>query len=249
MHVYACMHQYAISICSYCMHWTTGARKPPQHPQNTSSWPSTRGDPLRAPQGMCPTTFWPHPNPPLRPDFSIFPSRIGVGTCLATAIESARMLWTRQNFAESPSRQHSTGPACVCWNQIFIFAWRVHQRRPPPTLLWLGPSCNRRRIGQDRPGRLKLGSLVLPPALCKTHPRALKSDAYFGCSGAPKLTPLTNVCCAAISSRMRSMCPKPAQFVRNGRLLNLFFGSGRTAHWLPRYGRFKLGVSGMCMYV
>ena len=40
---------------------------------------------------------------------------------------------------------------------------------------------------------------------------------------------------------------------RNGRLLNLFFGSGRTAHWLPRYGRstagFKLGVSGMCVYV
>ena len=63
------------------------------------------------------------------------------------------------------------------------------------------------------------------------------------------MTPLTNFCCAAISSRMRSMCPKPAQFVRNGRLLNLFFGSGRTAHWLPRYGRFKLGVSGMCMYV
>ena len=54
---------------------------------------------------------------------------------------------------------------------------------------------------------------------------------------------------AAISWRMCSMCHKPAQLVGNGRLLNLFFGSGRTAHWLPRYGRFKLGVSGMCMYV
>jgi hypothetical protein len=112
----------------------------------------------------------------------------------------------------------------------------------------------RRRIGQDRPGRLKLGSLVLPPALCKTHPRALKSEAYFGCSesGAPKLTPLTNVWYAAISWRMRFMCQKPAQFVGNGRLFNLFFGFGRTAHWSLRYGPFKSGCrvcACMCMYV
>ena len=113
---------------------------------------------------------------------------------------------------------------------------------PSPTILCYVPCCHGRRIGQDRPGRLKLGSLVLPPALCKTHPRALKSEAYFGCSGAPKLTPLTNFCYAAISWRMRSMCHKPAQFVGNRRLFNLFFGSGRTAHWLMRYDRFKLGV-------
>ena len=89
------------------------------------------------PRACARPLFDPIPTPPSDPIFRFFLSRIGVGTCLATAIESARMLWTRQNFAESPSRQHSTGPACVCWNQIFIFAWRVHQRRPPPTLLWL----------------------------------------------------------------------------------------------------------------
>ncbi len=49
-------------------------------------------------------------------------------------------------------------------------------------------------------------------------------------------------CYAAISWRMRSMCHKPAQFVGNGQLFNLFFGSGWTAHWLLKYGRFKLGV-------
>ena len=119
----------------------------------------------------------------------------------------------------------------------------------PPTILCFGPSCHGCRIVQDRPGRLKLGSLVLPPALCKTRPRALKSDAYIRCCGAPKLTFLTHFCHAAISWPMRSMCHKPAQFVGNGRFLNLFFGSGRTAHWLPRYGLFKFGVLGMCMYV
>ena len=119
----------------------------------------------------------------------------------------------------------------------------------PPTILCFGPSCHGCRIVQDCPCRLKLGSLVLPPALCKTRPRALKSDAYIRCCGAPKLTFLTHFCYAAISWLMRSMCHKPAQFVGNGRLLHLFFGSGRTAHWLPRYGLFKFGVLGMCMYV
>ncbi len=102
---------------------------------------------------------------------------------------------------------------------------------PSPTILCYVPCCHGRRIGQDRPGRLKLGLLVLPPALCKAHPRGLKSEAYFGCSGAPKLTPLPNFCYAAISWRMRFMWHKPAQFVGNGLLFNLFFGSGRTAHW------------------
>ena len=115
---------------------------------------------------------------------------------------------------------------------------------PSPTILCQVPCCHGRRIGQDRPGRLKLGSLVLPTALCKTHPRAPKSEAYFGCSGAPKLSPLPNFCYAAISCRMRFMCQKPAQFVGNGRLLNLFFGSGRSAHWSLSYGPFKLGGVG-----
>ena len=47
---------------------------------------------LRAPQGMCLTTFRPHPTPPPAPDFFIFSSRISVWTCFATALESARTL-------------------------------------------------------------------------------------------------------------------------------------------------------------
>jgi hypothetical protein len=112
----------------------------------------------------------------------------------------------------------------------------------PPTILCFGPSSRIVQAGSN------LGHSS-SPALCKTRPRALKSDAYIRCCGAPKLTFLTHFCYAAISWLMRSMCHKPAQFVGNGRLLNLFFGSGRTAHWLPRYGLFKFGVLGMCMYV
>jgi hypothetical protein len=56
----------------------------------------------------------------------------------------------------------------------------------PPTILCFGPSCHGSRIGQDRPGRLNLGPIALPRALCKTHPRVLKSEAYFRCYGAPK---------------------------------------------------------------
>ncbi len=93
---------------------------------------------------------------------------------------------------------------------------------PSPTILCFSPSCHGRRIGQDRPGRLKLqvGSLVLPPAMCKTHPRALKSGAYFGGPGAPKLTPLTNfamlpyrgecVPCATKLAQTSTICRKRA---------------------------------------
>ena len=132
---------------------------------------------------------------------------------------------------------------------MFIYGLRVHQRCPPPTILCFGASCHGSRIGQDRPGRLKLGPIALPRALCKTHPRVLKSDAYFRCSGAPKMTPLTNFRHASLSSQTRSTCHKPAQFVGNGRLLDLFFGSCQTAPWLQKYGHFKFGVSGYCMYV
>ncbi len=31
----------------------------------------------------------------------------------------------------------------------------------------------------------------------------------------------------------------PAQFVGHWRLLNVFFGSPQTEHWLQRYGHFK----------
>ena len=45
----------------------------------------------------------------------------------------------------------------------------------------LGPS-----IGQEHPGRLKLGLLVLLTALYKVHWSWLKSDIYFGFADAPK---------------------------------------------------------------
>ena len=168
------MYRYLISICMYCKYWNTGERKPPQSPQNTFSWPRTRGDPLRAPQGMCPTTFWPHPNPPPRPDFSIFSGKISVWTCLATAIETARIIREGQNFAQSPLNAHGTGHNRVCCNQMFIYGLRVHQRCPPPTFLCCGASCHGSRISQDRPGRLKLGPIALPRALYRVHWSVLK---------------------------------------------------------------------------
>jgi hypothetical protein len=47
-------------------------------------------------------------------------------------------------------------------------------------------SCHGLRIGQDHPGRLKLGLLVLLTALYKVHWSLLKSDIYFWFSGEPK---------------------------------------------------------------
>ena len=50
-------------------------------------------------------------------------------------------------------------------------------------------SCHGRRIGQEHPGRLKLGLLVLLTALYKVQWRLLKSDIHFWFSGAPKNEP------------------------------------------------------------
>ena len=138
---------------------------------------------------------------------------------------------------------------CVLKSDVYL--WLEGASKTPP-LQQFCVLVHLATVVEDRPGRLKLGSLVLPPLLCKTYPRELKSDTYFGCSGAPKLTPLTNFCYAAILWQMRSMCHKPAQFVGNGQLFNLFFGFGRTAHWWLRYGPFKSGCrvcACMCMYV
>jgi hypothetical protein len=124
MHVYVCICRYIISICMYCMYWNTGAQKPPQRTQNILSWPSTRGNPLRAPQGMCLNTFRPHPSPPPPPDFFIFSWRNSGWSCLATALESAWMLRTCQNFAQLPSHDHFT-VGVFAWSEIrYLFmAW------------------------------------------------------------------------------------------------------------------------------
>ena len=57
-------------------------------------------------------------------------------------------------------------------------------------------SCHGRRIGQEHPGRLKLGLLVVLAALYKVRQSLLKSDIYFWFSGAPKMTqrPVFNHC-------------------------------------------------------
>ena len=81
---------------------------------------------------------------------------------------------------------------CAEMGDLFMAGEGV-KNAPSPTILCEVPCCHGRRIGQDRPGRLKLGSLVLPTALCKTHPRAPKSEAYFGCSGAHKLSMYVHV--------------------------------------------------------
>ena len=169
MHLYACICIYNFSICMYCMYWSTGTQKPPQRPQNILLWPITPGNPLRATQGMCLTTFRPHPPPPPPPDFVIFSSRISVWTCFATALESARTLWRCHNFAQSASHDVCTGHNCMYSNQTFIYGWRMHQRCPTQEVLCLGPSCHSCRIVQNRPGRLKLGLTALPRALYRVH--------------------------------------------------------------------------------
>jgi hypothetical protein len=100
-------------------------------------------------------------------------------------------------------------------------------------------SCHGFRIGQDYPDRPKRGQIALQLGLCKTHPRRLKSTAYFQSFWASKMTSRMKVRSAVMLQSMSLRCHNPAQFVGHGRLLNLFFGSSQTEHWLPRYGHFK----------
>ena len=119
--------------------------------------------------------------------FFYFSWRIRVWTCLATAIESARILGTGQNFAQLSSPEHGTRQDSMWWIQIFIYGLRVHWRWPPPTILCIGPCCHESRNVQDHQGRLKLGLLALPCALNRVHQCVLKLESIFHCSGAPKM--------------------------------------------------------------
>ena len=103
-------------------------------------------------------------------------------------------------------------------------------------------SCHGFRIGQNHPDRPKCGPIALQLGLCKTHPRKLKSSAYFQSSWASKMTSRMKVRSAVMLQSMSRRCHNPAQFVGHGRLLNPFFGSSQTEHWLPRYGHFKFCI-------
>ena len=107
-------------------------------------------------------------------------------------------------------------------------------------------SCHGRRIGQEHPGRLKLGLLVVLAALYKVHQSLLKSDIYFWFSGAPKKSLRAVFQSWAIWWLMGQLHHKLAQFVGHGRLLNLFFGSSQTEVWLPRYGHSKFWGGVVC---
>ncbi len=95
------------------------------------------------------------------------------------------------------------------------------------------------RIGQDHLDRLKLGRHVIPRALYKAHLRVLKSDIYFWLCGAPRMRLLTIFRSSVIWWRMGQMHHNLAQFVGNGRLLKICFGSSQTDDWLPKYGHVK----------
>ena len=111
-------------------------------------------------------------------------------------------------------------------------------------------TCNGRRIGQDHPGKLKLGPMALPRAVYRTYSRVLKSDAHFQFAGAPKMTPWMNFRYATMLWPTSQMLHTPAQFVGHGRMLNVFFGSSQTEHWLPRYGHFKFrGIEELSLLV
>jgi hypothetical protein len=66
-----------------------------------------------------------------------------------------------------------------------------------------------------------------------------KKDSHFQFSGAPKMTPWMNFRYAIMLWPTSQMLHTPAQFVGHGRMLNVFFGSSQTEHWLPGYGHFK----------
>ena len=89
-------HQY-LHLLHALDHWGTDTTTAsPKHPLVTQH----PGGPTQGTPGHVPDHFLTPSQPPTRPDFSIFPSRIGVWTYLAKAIESARMLWTGQNFTQ-----------------------------------------------------------------------------------------------------------------------------------------------------
>jgi hypothetical protein len=104
----------------------------------------------------------------------------------------------------------------------------------------LGPVLSHcHRIGQEHPGRPKLGLLVLLAALYKVHWSLLKSDICFLFSDAPKQSLRVVFQPWVIWWLIVQIHHKVAQFVGHGRLLNLYFGSSQTDVWLPRYGHFK----------
>ena len=68
----------------------------------------------------------------------------GVKTCLATAVESARMIQKGSNLAQLIYDAHFARNICVCWNRIIIFSFMVYQRWPQSTYVW--PAVKLRRV-------------------------------------------------------------------------------------------------------
>ena len=69
---------------------------------------------------------------------------IGVKACLATTVESARMIQAGSNLAQLIYDAHFARNICVCWNRIIIFSFMRYQRWPQLTYVW--PAVKLRRI-------------------------------------------------------------------------------------------------------
>jgi hypothetical protein len=126
-----CMYAYTsdqyLHVLQVLDHW--GTETTTESPKHSLLTPHP-GGPTQGTPGHVPDHFLTPYQPPPSTRFFDFFLKTGVGLFLATAIESARMLWTGHNFARSPSQLHSTGHDCVCWNGRFIYGWRRRQRRP-----------------------------------------------------------------------------------------------------------------------
>ncbi len=127
---------------------------------------------------------------------------------------------------------------------MFVYDLRVHQRcTPPQHFLCFGASCHGRRIGQDRPGRLKLGPSALPRALYRRHRCMLKLDGYFHCSGAPKMALLLN-----FQYGEWVKVPQTSTICRSLMVINtvLWLSNGSL---VAKIWQFQVLVVGYCMYV
>ncbi len=133
------------------------------------------------------------------------------------------------NFVHQCRRTGCTGPPRGRLRRFFFPGVPVEAVTFTPT--WMRPLA-------------QLPSNTDCPFHCKTHPRVLRSGAYFQSCWASKMTSQMMVQSAVMLQAMSRMYHKPARFFSHRLFLNLFFGSSQTEHWLPKYGHFKFGWVG-----
>ena len=127
MYVYACMCMYVyVSVAIAC--WgTETTTASPKHPLVTQH----QGGPTQGTPGHVPNHFLTPSQYHTSTRFWDFCSKIGVWTCIATAVESVTSIGTGQNIAHWPTHEHCTGPTHECRNQICIYGLLVHETCTP----------------------------------------------------------------------------------------------------------------------